>query len=379
MNISIPVAKKYFFLFYLLTCFSLLEVSGQEAGERDGDNPEFHIELGAETFYGFDQGAGSGLGGLAAIMIDMEGSIHERVSVFSAFHFDSSVWHDFMNKVEGDRQDLAFGYDIELEVEEFFITWEAIPGALDITAGRMFSVLSYANQLHLADFQFNMKPRIFTDYWGDNHGFALDGLSAKLYYQHGRLDASLITEAAKNGYESESLSATGVLDAAINLNGLNLGLRGFGYMDHQHDDHPFLYRFSHFGDVDYAFKEGLQLNAYGGGVNALWDTSPFFNSVFLQAEGVQRAFGDDTYAGGYAFVIFSHSERLETSFMYQQLEVPAWDNATILRDTEKAYIAGLSFFPWYNHRIRLEYHTYDNSMFYDNMLLLKYTFFTDLM
>jgi len=359
--------------------FLFFPVLADDTGEEAEDNPGFLIELGGELFYGYDTDSQEGLGGLAAIMIDMEGRLNKRVSMFGAFHFDSSVWHDFMNRFADDRTDLALGHDVELEVEEFFVTFEALPGLLDLTGGRMFSVLSYANQLHLADFQFNMKPRIFTDYWGDNHGYAVDGLSAKLYREMTDVDISFIVEAAKGGHESEHLSLTGIADAVITNNQVSLGLRAFAFMDHQYQHHPMLYYLQTHPGVEWPMQEGFQVNAYGGGMNMLWDT-PVFESLFLQTEWLERKWGDLLFTGGYAFAILSHSDRLESSFMYQQLQVPGFfSHEEIRKTTERAYTAGISFYPWSDHRLRLEYSTYDNSMFYDNMLLLKYTFFVDLM
>ncbi len=346
--------------------------------DKEGANPGnpswFELEIGGETFYTFSPESNKGIGGLAAIMVDMDVQIGERLFLFGAFHFDSSIWHDYLNKPSLLREAQP-DYDIELEVEEFFITWSPAMIPLEITAGRMFSVVSYANQLHLADFQFNMKPRIFTAYWGDNHGVALDGASVKWYRETDRNRVAFLAEAAKNGYDDEYRVFTTTLDMALNIGSIDWGLRGFGYFDHQANDHPFLKQLG--GDNAFApeLEEGMGLNAWGGGTNILWKT-PGNRSLFFQTEWVNRKINDHFLTGGYAFVVLEHSDKFSSSLMYQQLEIPDFQTGGGMDIVnERAYTVGLSYFPVYDHRLRIEYNHFSNSSFYDSMLLAKWTFF----
>ena len=355
------------------------EESRVPGGGGEGFNPFLEIELGGETYYKYSPEPGDGIGGLAAIMVDLDGQLSERLTFFGAFHFDSSVWHDFLNKPAFVRKENP-DYDIELEVEEFFITWKPEAADLEFTAGRMFSVVSYANQLHLADFQFNMKPRIFTEYWGDNHGLALDGASVKWFHEGGRSRTAFLVEAAKNGYQSEYTVLTSTLDFAFDMGNLDMGLRGFGYFDHQGNDHPLLNNISgsHVSVADAVeLNNGLGMNAWGGGANLLWYT-PGDRSVFFQTEWVNRKFANDELIGGYAFLILNHTNKISSSIMYQQLELPDFGSQLVDVTNEKVYTVGLSYIPIYNHRLRLEYNHFSDSSFYDNMLLAKWTFFLEL-
>ncbi len=348
-------------------------------GSGEADNPFLIIELGGETYYKYSPEPGDGIGGLAAIMVDLDGQLSERLTFFGAFHFDSAVWHDFLNKPAFVRK-ADPDYDIELEVEEFFITWKPEATNLEFTAGRMFSVVSYANQLHLADFQFNMKPRIFTEYWGDNHGLALDGGSVKWFHDTGRSRTALLVEAAKNGYQSSHTVLTTTLDFAFNVGDFDMGIRGFGYFDHQENDHPFLKYVpsSHVSVADAVeLNNGLGMNAWGGGANLLWYT-PGDRSVFFQTEWVNRKLANESFFGGYAFLILNHTNKISSSIMYQQLELPDFGSQMVDDTNERVYTVGLSYIPIYNHRLRLEYNHFSESSFYDNMLLAKWTFFLEL-
>ena len=358
--------------------YELPEEPGEEA---HSSNPAFIVELGGESFYSLDLPAGKGMGGLAAIMIDVDVRISQRFWVFGAFHFDSSVWYDYMNRPAFLREEEGFAYDVELEVEEFFATWSPVPDRISFSAGRMFSVVSYANQLHLADFQFNMKPRIFTDYFGSNHGLAVDGMAAR-FCREGRVArTSLFVEAAKNGFEGEDLVLTTTLDAAFDMGSLRFGLRGFQYFDHQGGDHPLFIYLPQADTFQPSYREGLRMNALGGGINLWWDL-PWTESLFIQAEGVSRKLGGESLHGAYAFAILAHSPKLESSFMFQQLDIPVWSGDEGMADfgthRERAYTAGLSYYPAEIHRLRVEYSRHTNSPFYDRMILAKWTFFIDL-
>ncbi len=343
-------------------------------GDAGSNNPSIVIELGAETFMHHDFSANAMIGGLAAIMIDIDGHLNDSFSFFGAFHFDTSPWHDFLNEPFDHRQDAGFAYDVELEVEEFFVDWDILPEHLELRAGRRFSRFSYANQLHLADFQFNMKPRIFTSYWGNNHGLAIDGLSLSLSGEAGPAKAVFFAEAAKNGLASAHTMITTVLDTRFDLGGLDLGVRGFAYFDHQTENHPLLFGIDETRFDLINLHSGLGLNAWGMGVSSLWDLHNG-KALLLQSEWVNRKLGDDFLLGMYAFLQFDFSEKLSASAMYQQLEMPVLSNDRLITEKEQAYTLGVSWFPLPEHRLRLEYNHFNNSAFYNKMILLKYTFF----
>lgn len=336
--------------------------------------PELTFEIGAETFYHIDTQSGNMMGGLAAIMIDISGKVNDRFSFFGAFHFDSSPWYELLNTPLFERQEAAIAYDIDLEVEEFFLDWKPLPGRIELRAGRRFSRLSYANQLHLADFEFNMKPRIYTSYWGNNHGLALDGLSLELAGGGERVNVSILAEAAKNNRASDHAIVTTVVDARYAKDFFDIGLRGFAYFDHQTERHPFLI---HLYDDDLGWvglNSGMGLNAWGGGFKGLWgfDENRF---VHLQAEWVYRKIGNDFLTGMYAFLQVDVSEKITAGVMYQNLEMPVFTEHGLHSETEKAYTAGLSYFPQTGHRLRIEYSNFSNSTFYNDMIVVKWTFF----
>ncbi len=339
--------------------------------------PAFEIEIGGESFFMFEQADKRGLGGLSAIMVDLDGKLSDRIHLFAAFHFDSSVWHDFLNLPMDIRRNDASAYDVELEVEEFFLTYTSPLSKLEISVGRMFSVISYANQLHLADFQFNMKPRIFSEYWGSNHGLALDGGSVKWSVGQGPFRASLVAEAAKNSYETEAMVMTSVLDLVWKNEKVMAGLRGFGYFDHEHAGHPLLAWLPDFPEIELSDHGKPGLNAFGAGMNAAWALTPG-NYVFLQAEWMNRTLSGMNFNGGYAFILWPFGEKFEGSLMYQQLERPVISETQLSFIEEKAYTFGLSYFPLINHRLRLEYAIFNDSHFYENMFTAKWTFYVTL-
>ena len=341
--------------------------------DADKGTPTTNLEVGAEFFGHYNTQANEGMGGLAAIMIDLDVKLNERFSLFGAFHFDSSPWHDFLNETLEQRQHTPLAYDIKLEVEEFFADWIIIPERLKIRAGRRFSRYSYANQLHLADFEFNMKPRIYTSYWGNNHGMAIDGLSLKVKGSSGIANAALFMEAAKNGVASEQTLFTTVLDTHFDFRYFDLGVRGFTYFDHQNETHPLFIYLDETQTSLIPLNDQLGLNAWGGSTQWFFDLSDK-KSLLLQAEWINRRMGDDFYPGMYAFVQLVHSERFLTSVMYQQLDIPVIKNNQITSQTEQVYTFGISYFPIEWHRLRLEYSHFSNSLHHRNMILLKYTF-----
>ena len=374
------------FVFSISPAFAATDTKEPEAavnnpavgGVTERFNPVFEIELGGESFYAFDLAEKQGIAGLSAIMVDIDGHISNRLRLFAAFHFDSSVWYDFLNMPLVNRQHDGSEYDLELEVEEFFLTYHTPLMNMEISVGRMFSVISYANQLHLADFQFNIKPRIFTEYWGNNHGLAMDGGSVKWTGNVGPLQPSLVAEVAKNRYESEALVFTTVLDLSWSRNMLYLGLRGFGYFDHDNPNHPMLHWLPANAGQLLQDKNQMGLNGLGVGFNALYNLGSERN-VFFQSEWVNRSLSGQNYRGGYAFILWPLGDDFEGSFMVQQLERPLITDQNFVSVDEKAYTFGLSWFPLINHRLRLEYSVFDNSHFYNNMLTAKWTFYVNLL
>ncbi len=338
--------------------------------------PAFELKIGGEGFYSIEPATGNGFGGIAAIMVDMDASIHEHLDFFAAFHFDSALWDDFLNKPRLQREGLPPEHRIDLTVEEFFLSWIPMGEILEIMAGRRFSGFSYANRLHLADFQFNMKPRIFTTYWGDNHGLALDGISLRVTLPNDGFSTSFMVEAAKSAYGGDQTVMTSVLDAGFSAGNLDIGLRGFGYFDHQTFCHPLLNYCNEDISSQLTLDEGFALNAFGGGTNLLWKTGGR-KSVFFQAEWIGRRIMSNFLYGGYAFAKLVHSEKVSSSFMVQQLEMPDFLGEEPNGRIERSYNPGISYFPMEKHRFRLEYHYSDNSIYYRNMLLFKYTFFLD--
>jgi hypothetical protein len=352
------------------------------AGENDAEStyfsqPAFAIEVGAESFFHHDFRSNETLGGLAAIMIDMDARISQRFSFFGAFHFDTSPWYDFMNQPFIERQDAYFAYDIDLHVEEFYLTWAVVPERFELSAGRRFSMISYANQLHLADFQFNTKPRIFTEYWGDNHGMALDGIGLKWTVGHDNFSTSFLFEAAKNGYSADHTIAIGIVDARLELSALELGIRGFTYFDHQTENHPLFHYVP--GQTEwFLMDDGFSMNATGGGLNAYL---PLNNnrSLLFQSEILNRKMAADNYFGMYGFLIFNYSTSIAGSVMYQQLDIPLLTEGFSDRTREHSVTLGVSYFPAPDHRVRIEYGHFSNSNFYRSMLLAKWTFCVSIM
>ncbi len=352
---------------------------GASANPADTLNMSYlQIDLGGESFVAHDPAYGKSTAGLTAIMLDVDARINRRFSLFAAFHFDSEVWHGLINLPRAMRTDEARGPGLDLEVEEFFVSWSPLFPHLELTAGRMFSVSGYANQLHLADFHFNMKPRIFSAYWGDNHGLSLDGLSLKLSGRRGRAHAAFFVEAARNDQAREHSMLLTVADLRFGLEGFDLGFRGFAYADFHSFDHP-LYQYAPEASLPLPGLGGgdFGLHALGGGMNAMWPMGAGKN-LFFQAEWMQRNAPGESFGGGYAFVVLDHSERFSSSLMLQQLEVAAFSRGQWQKQSEKALTLGLSYYPVPYQRFRLEYARFSQSLYYDRLLLLKWTFFIDL-
>ncbi|ASB49775.1 hypothetical protein CDL62_11825 [Alkalitalea saponilacus] len=336
--------------------------------------PDIDLEIGGEIFAKQTTESGNYMLGLAAIMVDVDVIFNDKISLFGAFHFDSSPWHDLLNETRQTRMGTPSPYDIELEVEEFYLTWNTT-GFLTITAGRWFSRISPVNQLHLADFQFNMKPRIFTSYWGNNHGMAIDGIGTKLYYNNSNSEMALKTELAKNGIEKENTLLTNTLSYTYHNETTTINPRIFGYWEHQSNLHPFFALEEEENFNNQELQTGHKINGWGGNLT-IEQTMRNDQSLLFTAEWMNRKFGNRSYPGGYAFLVYSPTDKWNASIMYQQLKLPLLEPG-IGSMSEKSITTGVSWFPYQNHRLRLEYQHYGEKIYHENMLLLKYTFIFD--
>jgi hypothetical protein len=365
-----------------LEAVSIVEVSDPEPEtgfKIDADrNRKLDFDLTGETFFAFDYRTRKGLGGLAHIMFDIDIHLTDIISVTGAFHFDTSPWQNFLNKPAAYRQEnKVLAYDIKIEAEEFFIKLSQPIKNFDVYVGRMFSYISYANQLHVNDFQYNIKPRIFTDYWGNNHGFSLDGLRARLFTGRNNIVASLFIEAAKAGEYSENKVITAIADATFDLGTLQIGLRGFSYFDHQTSNHPML-RYLPLNQVErFNLRDEFGLNSHGIGFRAKWH-GKLSEPVLFQTEWMNRRVSKDFYSGGYAFLIIPLKEKLMGSIMFQQLENAVLYDDDSYSNKEKAATLGLWYLPITDHRLRLEHSRYFNSLFYRSLTTIKWTFAVNL-
>lgn len=335
--------------------------------------PKLKSEAGAELFFLQNTASSENLIGLAAIMIDLDMVISRQTTAFAAFHFDASPFYSLLNR--SFQTELEPEYEIDLHVEELYALWE--PTAyFALKAGRRYSGISAVNESHLADFQFNMKPRIFTAYIGDNHGLAMDGLSMKWILPLGPGRLSWLTEAAKNSLTGKDWVITGILDWSSNeiKNGYTFGVRAFTYFDQQKKTDKLLYNTFH--PEEYAMlylQRDMNLNARGLSVSLAKETAGS-RGIYFHAEWMQRRISRFFYSGGFAFVHLTLSEKWHAGLMYQHLELPFIEDGNLDRQTEYAIIPGLSYQPGNQHRIRLEYNHFENSPFYEPFLLMKYTF-----
>lgn len=333
--------------------------------------PSIGLEVGGELFYKYGLQSKDHLGGLAAIMVDVDFHISRSLTGFGAFHFDSSPWYDFMNRSfqTGDSDHP----DIELHVEEFFAEWAPVE-FFRLKAGRRYSRFSQVNQLHLADFQFATKPRILTAYMGDNHGLALDGVSMQWLINSGGSTFWWLTELEKTGLAGEDLSFTTVLNWTLDLGSSDLSIRTYGFFDHQQREDNRLY--NSFAPDEYALlplDSDIGLNAWGGSVRYEASRSSR-RPLMLHAELMNRRISDRYFTGGFAFVHYGFAQRWIANMMYQQLDLPFIADDALDFVTERSVTIGIAFMATPDQRIRLEYSYYDGSPFYNDMLLLKYTF-----
>lgn len=333
--------------------------------------PSVGLDVGGELFYKYGLHSNRHFGGLAAIMIDVDYNISRNITGFGAFHFDSSPFYDFMNR--SFQTEDSEHPDIELHVEEFFVEWTPVT-FFRLKAGRRYSRFSQVNQLHLADFQFSTKPRILTAYMGDNHGLALDGVSMQWLLHSGSSTFWWLTELEKTGFSGEDLSFTTVLNWRLAIGSSNLMVRTYGFFDHQ--QRPDNRLFNSFAPDEYALlplDSVIGLNAWGGSVRfeALQSSG---RPLILHAELMNRRVSDRYFTGGFAFVHYGFAERWIANMMYQQLDVPFIADSDLDFVTERSLTLGLSFIATPDQRIRLEYSYFHDSPFFDDMLLLKYTF-----
>lgn len=381
MHQNEPMNQTAFFSFLCLLLAGLMLSIATQASkpgtslddiEQTG-KPKLTPEAGAEFFFLQNTASSENLIGLAAVMIDLDMVISRQATAFAAFHFDASPFYSFLNR--SFQTEMNPDYEIDLHVEELYALWE--PAAyFALKAGRRYSGISPVNELHLADFQFNMKPRIFTAYIGDNHGLAIDGLSMKWTLPLGPGRLSWLTEAAKNSFSGKDWVVTAILDWSANeiKNGYSFGIRAFSYFDHQKKTDKHLYNTFHPEELAMLhLQKDMNLNAHGFSVSFAKETAGN-RGLYFHAEWMQVRISRRFYSGGFAFVHMALSEKWYAGLMYQQLELPFIEGDQLDRLTEYSITPGLSYKSSPNQRIRLEIGLYENSPFFDQFLLLKYTF-----
>ncbi|MFO7978107.1 MAG: hypothetical protein R6U64_05555 [Bacteroidales bacterium] len=334
------------------------------------------LELNAETF--LKQGVSSGRNymGLAAIMLEVEGSLHRKFSFSGALGFDSSLWQDFLNTPAALRYQPTSQTELTPAVEEFLISWIADPDHFSVSAGRMLSGINYAGNHRSADSYFNYNPRIFTEYWGDNGGLALDGIRGQWQQQTDEFTGSLTVEAAKNGYHSEQFILTTIIDLNLQAESLEIGTRWFGYFDHQEHEHPFL----KWNTTDHSGTfvcEGFGFNAWGAAINASWRKEASEKAI-LQLQLMNRKLGDSFVRGGYASLVYNLTPRLSNTLMLQHLERPVFQEASLKVKEERGITLGMAYMPLPGHRLCLEYNYFANSSFYADMIVAKWSFLVTL-
>lgn len=338
--------------------------------------PLLDLELSGETF--FKQGFSSGRNfmGLAAIMVDLSGSLNPQLSFSGAIGFDSSLWQDFLNTPATYRYQPQSQAEMTPAVEAFSITWTPEGGPFSVTAGRMISGIGFADHQYSADSYFNFNPRIFTEYWGDNAGLSLDGIRGQWKQQYNELTTTLMVEAAKNGYDSEQVILTTIFDIGLKAGPIEISSRWFGYFDHQEHEHPSL-RWHTLGNPDSFVCEGMGFNAWGAAVNSSWEKNGLQKAI-IQLQFMNRKLGNTFMTGSYAFLVWNHTPRLSSSLMLQHLERPVFPEASLEVTQEQGILLGMAYVPLPGHRLCLEYNYFENSSFYGNMLVAKWNFFIPL-
>ncbi len=359
--------SKAILLFVLLFTF-------QEFFANNKPKP-IQLDLGGEFFAQQSLQNNESLIGLAAIMVDVDLYLNEKLTGFAAFHFDSSPWHSFLNRSYNYNE--TDEYDISLHVEEFHMQWQATK-IISLKVGRRYAGISAVNAMHLADFDFSTKPRIFTMYYGDNHGLAIDGLSLKLEQSFGNSNISLENEWGKNSIHRN----TGQLSSTLRYQYENdkniIDARIYGYFDYQNAPENKLLNL--FDAADYYSLQpsnAFEMNAKGASLSYNYILSDQKN-LLLHAELMTREIGKKSYMGGFAYLQAQFSEKWNASIMYQELKVPFFENSLLNAYTERITTLGISYEPNENQRIRLEYSNTNNNPFYDNMLLLKYRVYVNI-
>ncbi len=335
--------------------------------------PQLFVEIGGETFYSFQAGNNNLYGGLAAIMIDMELLVNRQFTLFSAFHFDSDKWHALLNPSLGtDPGDIDPG-GIGLEVEEFFLKWAPGNSGFNLSAGKMLARIGFANQVHLSDFEFAIKPRVFSEYWGDNHGVYTEGLRASYLVQTGVLDLGFRLEASKTDLSETAMEVIPSMDLGLSIGNTNLGLKAFAKFDHQTEAHSFWNRLTADAHQAFIMEDGGGFNSFGGGLSIFHEYDAEKNLHF-QTEWISRRFASQQYLGGYAFLKYTPSSSFRYGIMFQDLQLPALSQSGVVMENETSLVGNISYFPNDSQRIMVEYSHFPNSLFYGSMIMLKWTF-----
>jgi len=339
---------------------------------KEKPSTAFEIEIGGEFFAKQAFEKKPFLTGLAAIMIDLDFQVSNRLSGFAAFHFDSGIWHSFINRsfIVDEEKDHT---DIELHVEEFFVAWNPI-NFLELKAGRRYSRISRANYMHLADFEFNAKPRVFTTFFGDNHGLAIDGLSGEVKMESEKTSFSFLTEIGRNGDQSNNLIVTSTMEAGFESKNWNASIKGFSIFDHQQNDNPWFSKsISPERQNLLNLTEGLKMNALGASISLFTSVTKTLD-INISTETFSRKLGNAKLFGGFGFARATFGKRFSLALMYQAVEIPTIENNSIASIREQSTTLGVSWFPTDRQRLNLEFSNFSNSPFYNNMVLLKYTF-----
>jgi len=371
-------------LFIIIMTSNIFTLSAEgfseEPGRRDTvamsdtANPvqrSLDVDVGAELFAKYAFPDGGTMAGIGAIMVDADLRISPSVTGFGAFRFDGRSWYNYLNR--GRLGDYKQEAEYAFHVEEFFVLWQPIP-LLEIKAGRRYSRISPANQLHLADFEFNAKPRIFTAYMGENYGLGVDGISMQWNLEREKNHLYWLTEASKNSMNQRDLMITSSLGYIRKGLQHTISLRGFIIADHESWRGHRLLGAIH--PLDYAklyLIDEMDINTWGTSLvvdRALGNG----RSLRLQGEYISQQIGGNWFRGGYAFLHYHFRPKWQVNLMYQALEVPELHPKYLLftHNNEQIITAGFAWLPNQDQRIRIEYTPYFNLDYY--VLLFKYTF-----
>ncbi len=369
MKKNIPI---FTLAFFLLMGISLAHSDNNRVkGNEEKTLPGIEMDFGLELFAKKEFEKCPFRVGLAAFMIDLGVKASDKFWGFAALHFDSKNWHSFLNRsFEAKESDGDFG--IELHLEELFVAWNPLK-RLEIKAGRRYSRISRANSLHLSEFEFNTKPRVLTKFFGDNHGLAIDGICGQMDFEFGGATINILSEIGRNNREASGLIISNSIEAVFENKNSTLGLKGFTIFDKQQNENPW---FSNNIPKEYHnqlnLTEGVNLNSFGLIINYSTKISKGL-SLQISAEGLTRKLGNKNFYGGFGFTHFKFNNKFAGGIMLQDVNFPHFEYGSLNSIREKATTLGLSWYPDTNKRLNLEWSTFSNSPFYNNMVLMKYT------